>query len=371
MDKNRILKKIWNHTPQRLRNAYLDSLLSLKFGGMGRKPVSGPLYIAGAFRSNSGMGRGVRLYAYEMAKNARPHYRLDITEQMRMTAELMPEGRFLELGELAGKGGGMLIIHANPPQFQLALRAFPVNFLKTVHIRAYWAWELEELPPVWIQGLNYADSLECPSHFCRRAFARHSRLPVITHGHAVPEAKTVKKEFCKDGKLRCLFIFDAGSSLERKNPQAIIEAFGKAFGEGEAEMTFKISHASSDLPAYRDFKRLCASNPDIKIIEETIEDKDLAKLYLDNDVYISLHRSEGFGLTLREALSHGLYVVATGWSGNMDFMKGERCYPVPYKLVKKRWRKGAMAGLEAEWAEADIDACAQILRDLRKKLRSL
>lgn len=84
------------------------------------------------------------------------------------------------------------------------------------------------------------------------------------------------------------------------------------------------------------------------------------ELYLRHDVYLSLHRSEGYGLTIREAMLHGLYVIATGWSGNMDFMGGERCYAVPYTLVPVNLNHGFCKGIKARWAEPDIDAAANL-----------
>ncbi len=95
---------------------------------------------------------------------------------------------------------------------------------------------------------------------------------------------------------------------------------------------------------------------------------EIEDLYLRHDVYLSLHRSEGFGLTIFEALRLGLYAVATGWSGNMDFMNGERALAVPCNLVPVRMDFGAFKNISARWADPDIDAAASILRDLRKRI---
>lgn len=365
---DRLLKQIWNRTPQRLRSLYLKMRMYRKFGKFERLPRSGPLYIAGAFRSGSGMGMGARLYAHEMDLAASPHYCIDLTSEMHMNCELPPRSNMLHCSDLTGKRGGVLVLHANPPQFQLALLALPKSFLNTVHIRAYWAWELEIIPPVWLQALPWLDSLECPSHFCRQAFARYINVPITVHAHAVPDNVKKKTEYCADGLLRCLCIFDAGSSFERKNPQAVLEAFSRAFKAGEAELTFKISHAEADLPAYRQFLENCARVPGVRVVEDLKKDEELSNLYLENDVLISLHRSEGYGLCIKEALRHGLHVLATGWSGNMDFMQGDLCHVVPFKLVGKQWRRGPMKGLKGRWAEADVAACADILRRLRKSL---
>lgn len=368
MEKKDILKKIWNRSPQWARAFYLNMLMARKFADMKRKPQSGPLFIAGPFRSNTGIGQGARLYAYEMAKAAIPHYCLDLTEAMRMETEFSASEKFLSLENLAEMKGGCLVIHANPPQFQLALEALPESFLKTVHIRAYWVWEWEKLPPVWKQAWPYVDSIECPSHFCRKTFAQYGNVPVSVHAHAVLTVQNPKISFCKDGVLSCLCIFDAGSTFERKNPYATLEAFQRAFKKGEARLTFIVSHPNSDFGEFKKFKELCDKNPDVEILEGGKTQAELSELYGDYDIYISLHRSEGYGLTIKEAMLHGLHVVATGWSGNTDFMHGEKAHLVPYELKEKRWHKGAMQGQKGNWAEADVEQAAQILLQIKEEL---
>lgn len=346
----------------------LDLPMRHKLGNMRRKFRAGPLYVAGAFRSASGMGQGARLYAREMAMAGVPFYRLDLTREMRMAPDLESHERLLEPDQLAGHVGGTLILHANPPQFQLALLSLPKSFLETARIRPYWAWEWETLPPVWREALKYVDQLETPSHFCRRTFEAYTDLPVLVHPHAVPAPRLRKREFCRDGIVRCLCVFDAGSSLERKNPWAVLEVYRRAFTPGTAELTFKVTHSWTDATAFGRFRKLCEQTPGVRVMEGISADEDLGKLYLEHDVYISLHRSEGFGLTIREAMLHGLHVLATGWSGNMDYMRGSLCHPVPYELRNIYPKSGPMAGIRCRWAEADVKIGAEILASLGKSL---
>ena len=95
---------------------------------------------------------------------------------------------------------------------------------------------------------------------------------------------------------------------------------------------------------------------------ETLDAAGMEELYLAHDVYLSLHRSEGYGLTIREALAYGLHVVATGWSGNMDFMVGERAHAVGYRLVPVALKRGACRAPGARWAEPDVGEAAGIVR---------
>jgi glycosyltransferase involved in cell wall biosynthesis len=93
----------------------------------------------------------------------------------------------------------------------------------------------------------------------------------------------------------------------------------------------------------------------------------MADLYAEADVYISLHRSEGYGLTIQEAMLHGLPVIATGWSGNMEFMRGERCFVVPCTLVPAHDPQKNYGVPGAVWAEPDVRAAASILLDVRDR----
>ena len=103
----------------------------------------------------------------------------------------------------------------------------------------------------------------------------------------------------------------------------------------------------------------------ITLISASLEKSALNALYSEADVLISLHRSEGFGLTLAEAMLRGLPVIATNWSGNVDFLTGDTGIPVPYRLVPAQDPQGTYQHPDLRWADADIDAAAAALRRLR------
>ena len=149
-----------------------------------------------------------------------------------------------------------------------------------------------------------------------------------------------------------------------------MKAFELAFAPGEAELTFKVSNYQADNKAFAVFQAACARVPGVRILAETFSHAALEDLYLRHDVYLSLHRSEGYGLTIREAMLYGLHVVATGWSGNMDFMTGALAHPVSYRLVPVNMTSGSYKGLKATWAEADVREAAGILQELRRRLPS-
>lgn len=365
-----LLKRCWRASPQSLRLLFCTGLCLLKAQKQKRKPAAAePLFVCGAFGNAGGLGQGARLYVEHRREMGEQPHMVDITDAMRMPHDGQTAETPLSVADTAAmRGPGTVVIHANPPQFQLALCALGKEFLHDKRVVGYWAWELETLPPVWEQALEYVDAVEVPSAFVAAAVSRRTRKPVTVVPHAVPAPRRRKTGYAPDGILRCLYVFDAGSSWERKNPRASLEAFAGAFRPGEAELTFKVSNEAAEPERFARFQAACAATPGVRILTGTLAPEAMEDLYLRHDVYLSLHRSEGFGLTILEALRHGLHTVATGWSGNMDFMTGELAHAVPCTLVPTAVPSGSYKGLRARWAEPDVGAAAAILRELHQEL---
>lgn len=333
-------------------------------------PAAEPVFVCGAFRNSCGIAQGARLYFQACQKAGRQTFAVDLTGPMRLKQELPATDipRFIIPHTKNATCKGTVVIHANPPQFQFALCALGKDFLKNKRIVAYWAWELETLPMVWRHALAYLDAIEVPSCFVQAIIQRYTDKPVTVRPHLLPVPQVRKTAFAADGIIRCLSIFDAASSFERKNPLAVLRAFKQAFNPGEAQLTFKVTNVHRAPKQFAAFQAACKQVPGVRILTEIVSPSALEDLYLKHDVYLSLHRSEGFGLTIQEALLYGLHAVATGWSGNMDFMHGELAHAVPFSLVPVNMPHGPFARLKAQWAEANIDAAAQILRNVRQAL---
>jgi len=212
------------------------------------------------------------------------------------------------------------------------------------------------------------DAVEVPSRFVRDALLPHTLKEVTVTPHPVVAPARRKTTYAANGVLHCLYMFSMASGFERKNPLAALRAFALAFPEGKAELSFKVSDVSAAQDVFRNFAEACSKVRGVRILTETMSREALSELYLEHDVYLSLHRSEGYGLTIQEAMQHGLHAVATGWSGNMEFMQGPLAHPVPYTLIPVGADGGAYKGLHAEWAEADVEACAVLLRQLHRQL---
>ena len=363
------LKKIWKRLPPGLRFWLLWVLSATCLDPRPTPTCTNSMAILGAFRSSNGLAQGARLYANRVEREGHTVIRVDITKAMvQQPTFSLEESGAISLEEfMSMKLPCILVIHANPPQFHLVLFKLGKRFLHNKKIIGYWAWELAVVPDVWRHALQYLDAVEVPSAFVREALLPCTDKEVVVVPHVLEAPQKQKTAFACDGIVRCLFIFDMGSAFARKNPMAALEAFRLAFKPGEAEMTFKVSSPQADYENFKKFEQACAQVPGVSIMTKTLDDGALEELYLKHDVYLSLHRSEGYGLTIHEALLYGLHAVATGWSGNMDFMDMPKAHAVPYTLVAMQATSGAFKGLKAKWAEADIDAAGQTLRRLRQE----
>jgi glycosyltransferase involved in cell wall biosynthesis len=162
-----------------------------------------------------------------------------------------------------------------------------------------------------------------------------------------------------------VFSFDFNSTRIRKNPQAVIEAFQLAFPAEQAQDVALVIKVLSSPPDSHDWQWLQARSQEdgrIKVIAEDLERVDLLSLYACCDVFVSLHRSEGFGRGLAEALQLGLAVVATDHGGNTDFCQGPLAHPVPCRSVPIPPQAYPPADEHHHWAEPDINEAAAILR---------
>jgi glycosyltransferase involved in cell wall biosynthesis len=160
-------------------------------------------------------------------------------------------------------------------------------------------------------------------------------------------------------------IFNLASSMERKNPLGAIAAFKAAFSDRRDYLfVLKLSQVGAYPEDVAAIMAFIGGAPNILLLTETISEARLRGLMLLSDVVLSLHRAEGFGLIPATAMLLGRAVVATGWSGNMDFMTPEVSGLVPYRLIPARDPRGTYELAGAQWADPDVEAAAALLRRL-------
>lgn len=220
----------------------------------------------------------------------------------------------------------------------------------------YWHWELSDFPKKWSSAFQYFDEIWVPSEFVRASVEKISSIPVITVPHAIEmidfEKRSRKYFKLPDEDFLVLSLFDVGSVLERKNPFAVVESYLKAFPEEEnVTLVVKIRNGETNPQALAKLKDILQSVKSV-LIDETFSKNDVWALIDCCDTYISLHRSEGFGMILAEAMLLEKPVVATNYSGNTDFCNSNNSYPTDFSLVEIE-QDCSVYEAGNVWAEAD------------------
>ena len=234
----------------------------------------------------------------------------------------------------------------------------------------YWAWELSRFPDAWLSAFGGLDEIWAPSRFIQQAVAEKADCPVVwmplAVEHRITAAASRQELGLPEDRFLFLFFFDFRSFVSRKNPLAVLKAFREAFSSADDSvgLVIKTNGMAECTDAYEEFKSSgVADDPRITWIDRVMEDREIRSLVGRCDCFVSLHRSEGFGRGLAEAMLMGKPVIATGYSGNLDFTNEENCCLVDYVLVpvgEDEYPHGA----GQLWAEADVEMAADFMRRL-------
>lgn len=230
---------------------------------------------------------------------------------------------------------------------------------------AYWAWELPEFPTDWSNRATLLDEIWVGSTFVQQAVSQQVSAPVHVMGAPVetlPVDPAIRKRLgLPENRFLFLFTFDMASYIDRKNPLAIAQAYRRAFGENFSEtmLVMKVLNAHK-YPKEREYLRDALTRVGGRLLEDVLPRADLHCLMASCDAYVSLHRAEGFGVTIAEAMAYGRPVIATHYSGNADYMTEANCYPIPYRLTTLEHDIGPYrAG--GTWADPDTVAAAEAM----------
>ena len=228
-----------------------------------------------------------------------------------------------------------------------------------------WHWELADFPEAWTASAGFLNEIWAPSEFIAGAVSRSVAIPVVhmPHGIEVTELTPFSPSTLgvTAGRFVFLLTFDFDSFVERKNPVAAIDAFRRAFPRDEgATLLIKTNSGSRHPAALAELQARVSDDPHVHVVDCTLTRGEVNGLIAACDVVVSLHHAEGFGLGLAEAMDLGKPVVATGWSGNVDFMNAGNSCPVAYELVPIERDHGPYAAGN-RWAEPDIDHAAWLM----------
>lgn len=231
----------------------------------------------------------------------------------------------------------------------------------------FWAWEVSAFPIAFSPAFDHLDEVWVGTRHTRDAVAAVSTIPVVWIPQPVSLPDDAGSAQPPDGLpdgFRFLFAFDYLSVFERKNPLATIDAFTRAFPHGSgSSLIIKSLNHDRNPEAHRRLMAAADAHPDIHVIERRLSQAERNGLMTAVDCYVSLHRAEGFGYTLAESMWLGTPVIATGYSGNVDFMTPDNSYPVEHRLVPIGAGNPPYPP-DGLWAEPDVDHAAQLMRDV-------
>jgi glycosyltransferase involved in cell wall biosynthesis len=310
-----------------------------------------PVKLVGAFSSSHGIGASARLArrGFEAVGAA--------VEAIDLALDGLDFGHRLP----APTPAAAWIFHANPPELIAALAQLGPRRVLGPRF-GYWAWELPRAPAAWLRDARLVDEVWAPSRYTAEALAAAAApARVVPHPLFLEDYEGVAP-LPRERAFEAVTVFDFASSAARKNPQGAIAAFARAFGDDpDARLTIKAQGGARHPQA---LAALAAGLPaNVRLVDEVWPYAQVKALIAAADVLISLHRAEGFGLTLAEAMALGTPVVATGFSGALDFIDDGCALTIAYELTAVKDPQGVYRG--QQWAEPDVEAAAEALRRLR------
>jgi glycosyltransferase involved in cell wall biosynthesis len=331
-------------------------------------PLAGPpalpqgINVAGFLKAQFGIGESSRAFCQAVTGTGLPHTFINIQNKVHSNRDTK-----VKLSSDKNPYG----INLMALSFDYSRRFFldrGRRFFDGRYNIALWYWELERFPARWHSNFDYYDEIWVPTEFCRRSLAAVSPVPVykLTYpfhaGETPPRPDRAGLGLPEDAYL-FLFNFDFCSTLARKNPLAVIRAFRQAFAPADNAVLVLKSINSEHDPAGRKLIAEALSGLNVVWIEPHISHEQMTTLFASCDCYVSLHRSEGLGLGMAQAMALGKPVIVTGYSGNLDFTRPGNSLLVKHRLVEITEACGSYERGDI-WADADVADAAEKMRRL-------
>lgn len=349
------------HRLRRLAGHGFEALAWLAHG-RSRKPARpgpGPVCVVGFHGSVLGIGEAARAFSESLRAAGGEAINWDVSALFGHDVRLGGDYVFTPPAE-----AGAFVLFLNPRELiQLMAMTGGKPFEGRFCVGA-WAWELESAPKNWRGAFRYVDEAWACSAFV--AGAVRQRAPagfpvrVLPHPVGLATAQPDRAAFGLDpDKVVVLTAFDARSGFTRKNPLAAVRAFRRANRSGQGVLICKATGVEGAPDLIADLRSEIGKSGDVRFIDDWLTGAQMRALIASADIVLSLHRSEGFGLTPAHAMAAGKPVVATGWSGNTDFMSPADSALVGFDLVAVQDPQGLYR--HGYWAEPDLgDAAAQL-----------
>lgn len=375
MDK--IKNKIKKYIPKYLKNFIKQSIHGVRKKKMLRKcktilPFNRQKYenginLIGDIQAETGLGQSMRILASVLAKNDIP---FDIV-QISQPGDLKSDNHDWDYMITNQPKYNINLIHINASEWAEDYNIIDKSILDYRKNIAYWLWELEEFPKKWRACIETVDEIWAPSEFVCKSIRKCTNKSVRRLPYAIeikkPEISTRSYFGFPEEAFLYLAMYDCQSISERKNPKGMIDAFIRAFSPDYANnykigMILKVNHGEYENKLTM-LKNQLREYKYIFFITDILTRDEVYALEAVADVLVSLHRSEGFGLAVAEAMSLGTAVVTTNWSATTEFTTEDNACLVDYDLVELEhaigpYKKGS------RWAEPDINQAAKYMKQM-------
>ncbi len=321
--------------------------------------VPGPLVVSGLLAESKGVSEGARLTLAALQAAGFPTIPHDLRPLFR---------RDPGAGLPTDRPGGVWLMHINAPEAVAALAALDAQDWRGRYRIGYWAYELPVAPALWVKAARLFQEIWVPSRFVADALtAAGVSVPVRVMPHPVslgpaPPRRNRGRFGLPGAGLVVLAMGDLLSSPTRKNLAGAIEIYCRAFPEPGATRLVVKTHSDTAHPRFAvEMARASGSREDIVFMARDTSREEIAGLIAASDVVLSPHRSEGFGLTLAEGFLSGAPALATGWSGNLEFMSGIPELLIAHRMSQVRDPFGVYGNPRLAWAEPDLaDAVSRL-----------
>lgn len=317
--------------------------------------------LIGDIKAETGLGQSMRLLANMFQKSNIPFCVI----QVNSPGDLEQNDSIWDKKICNEPKYGVNVIHINPGNWAEFYLKAPAELFNCHYNIAYWLWELEDFPEEWIPCIDTLDEIWTPSEFISQSIRRVTKKRIFTIPYSIDldTDNLYGREYFSLPEKKFLFLvmYDFMSVSERKNPKGAVEAFKLAFKATDESpgLIIKINHLAEKEELTR-LQRGLEGYPNIYYITDNLSRKEVESLIATADVFVSLHRAEGFGLPLAEAMYLGTPTIATNWSATTEFMNKECSCLVDYELIKIAkdigpYKKGKY------WADANVRQAADYM----------
>ena len=356
------IKAVMNFIYHR-KAASLIKVVRAKQQGEFKPQLPAGVNLIASITGDSGLGQSSRLIANVLEHSDIPHviYNYVYSYSLKMEDTTYADRISTELPY------DINLVHINPRELGPALFRLPKSMWSNQYNIAFWLWELEDFPEEWAIYTDLFDEIWTPAEFVSNAVRTAAKCPVHTlpyHVTAPTEEQYDRAWFgLPEDKFLFAFMYDANSVADRKNPMAVVKAFMKAFSPEDTGVGLVIKANNGRPEDIEKLREQMKGYENLYFVTENLKKTAVNSLLKCVDVFVSLHRAEGFGLGMAESMMVGTPSIATNWSANTEFMNPEVGCMVDYKLIPlerdiEPYHKGS------RWADADVDQAAAYMKKL-------